>query len=97
MRLILLSILFVFIQTVFGISLVYFSQNSLDKFHHAYGYGSIGEIVINKHIYEEKAKHFMRMRKKVIEQENRNKIYREHLASRISGSILKDFIPTRFR
>ena len=97
MRFVVLSIIFVFLQSTISISLVYNSHNSFDKLHHAFGYGSIGDIVMNRHILEEKAKQFMRMRKKKLEQENRDKIYRDRLASRISGSILKDFITTRFR
>jgi hypothetical protein len=91
-----LSIFILSVQTVYGFPFYYNTQEPFDRLHHAFGFGSIGEIVMSKYILDEKLKQTLRNRKKIFEEEKRNKIYSDRLASRVGGTILKDFLTIRY-
>ena len=63
---------------------------------HAFRLGSIKINVIDKHSQEKLKKQKALEEIRAFEDEKRNKIYRQHLASIIGGSILRDFLTRRF-
>jgi hypothetical protein len=91
-----LSIFILSAQMVYGFPFAYHTQGSFDRLHHVFGIGTIGEVVMSKYILDEKLKHKLRNQKKILDEEKRNKIYSDRLASRVGGTILKDFLTIRY-